>query len=231
MLLGSSLYVTSSAQLLSSVNLGSAAALSVAAGDRLVATATDADGNTSEFSASVNVVMPQFLAWLNGAQEAPPVDTPSTGLGRFAFNTAHTELAFILAVELGALSGPVTAAHFHGPAPIGANAGIVRTICANQVDCASAFTGGTAEGTWLATDPEAMTSSLVDALLAGNLYVNVHMSAHSGGEIRGQIERLICGDLNRDRVVRWTFRTWPFGKYRPNRLSQPVSLRLDVVSV
>ena len=66
------------------------------------------------------------------------------------------------------------------------------------MDCASAFTGGTATETWRATDPEALTPGLVDALLAGNLYVNVHTSAHPGGEIRGQIVRLICGDLNGD---------------------------------
>jgi hypothetical protein len=30
-------------------------------------------------------------------------------------------------------------------------------------------------------------SALLDAMRAGNTYVNVHSSAHAGGEIRGQI--------------------------------------------
>ena len=174
----------------------------VPAGQFITATATDTANNTSEFSQCRSVVAGAvpllFIAGLVGAQEVPPVGTPATGLGLFSFDAVQTELDFSVAVDLDALIGPVTAAHFHGPAPIGANAGAIRTICATQVDCATGFTGGTATGTWRATDPQALTPGLVDALLAGDLYVNVHTSVHPGGEIRGQIVPLICGDLNND---------------------------------
>lgn len=69
------------------------------------------------------------------------------------------------------LSAPVTAAHFHGPAPPGEPAGI-------QVG--------------IGTDNPAVGSATISAeqagdLLAGLWYVNVHSSAFSGGEIRGQV--------------------------------------------
>jgi CSLREA domain-containing protein/uncharacterized repeat protein (TIGR01451 family) len=56
-------------------NLGSAAALRVAAGDPLVGTATDAEGNTSEFSVPVTVAAPAAaqLAGFSATQEGEQV--------------------------------------------------------------------------------------------------------------------------------------------------------------
>ena len=70
------------------------------------------------------------------------------------------------------LSGDATAAHFHGPADAGANAGVAVPI------------KGTAS-------PMAGSAAITDAqaaeLLAGKWYINVHTAANKNGEIRGQV--------------------------------------------
>jgi CHRD domain len=70
------------------------------------------------------------------------------------------------------LTGPATAAHFHGPAAVGANAGVVVPF--NPV-----------------TSPITGKATLTDAQIAdletGKWYANVHTAANPGGEIRGQM--------------------------------------------
>lgn len=122
-------------------------------------------------------VSSSFVAALNGAQEVPRVTIPATGSGTFTLNTTHSELDFQVTVDAAQLSGPIAAAHIHN-APPGEDGPIVRDL---------GFTGGTASGVWTSTDLQPLTPALVDELLAGNLYVNVHTAANSGGEIRGQI--------------------------------------------
>ena len=72
------------------------------------------------------------------------------------------------------LSGPATAAHFHGPAEAGKNAGVAVPITPN-------------------TSPLAGSATLTDAqaadLQGGRWYVNVHTAANPGGEIRGQLTK------------------------------------------
>ena len=115
----------------------------------------------------------QFTAALTGAQEVPPVATSATGAGFFTLTPAG--VTFSIRVE--GLTGAISAAHFH-VGPPGVNGPIVRTI---------PFVAGTAAGIWQATDPEPLTAAHIAALLAGNLYVNVHTGAHPDGEIRGQL--------------------------------------------
>src|SRR6185295_1748531 len=79
-------------------------------------------------------------------------------------------------VTYSGLSGPVTAGHFHGPAPAGANAGVVVP-----------FTGSMAspiEGTATLTDAQ-----MAD-LVAGKWYANLHTAASPGGEFHGQVTGL-----------------------------------------
>jgi hypothetical protein len=71
------------------------------------------------------------------------------------------------------LTGPATAAHFHGPAAAGANAPPVVPIKGNL---ASPITGSAT-----------LTDAQAADLSAGNWYFNVHTAKYPDGEIRGQL--------------------------------------------
>ncbi len=72
------------------------------------------------------------------------------------------------------LSGPALAAHFHGPALPGMNAGVVVNI------------GGPTPGNPMQGSAHLNTTQIAD-LVAGRWYVNVHTAANPNGEIRGQV--------------------------------------------
>ena len=98
------------------------------------------------------------------------ITSSGKGVGTFTYDPASKELAYNVTYE--GLTGPAMAAHIHGPAEPGANAGPVIPFPA-------------------ATSPITGKAVLTDAqaaeLAAGKYYVNVHTAANRGGEIRGQI--------------------------------------------
>ena len=71
------------------------------------------------------------------------------------------------------LSGPATAGHFHGPAPVGANAGVALPFPGQM---RSPMEGSAT-----------LTAAQVADLMAGRWYANIHTAANPGGEIRGQM--------------------------------------------
>jgi CHRD domain len=107
---------------------------------------------------------------LVSSAEVPPNDSAGTGTVTITFDTATKKLSWD--GTYSGLTGPETAAHFHGPAEPGKNASVVIPISATS----SPFKG---------------TADLTDAqaadLLAGRWYVNVHTEAHKGGELRAQV--------------------------------------------
>jgi hypothetical protein len=110
-----------------------------------------------------------FKAVIDGAQEVPPTPSPGTGLGCFmldANNMLHYEVSYT------GMMGAETAAHIHGPAPIGANAGVVFPF---------------ALGTPKIGSFGPLTAVEVADLSNGLYYVNIHSQIFPGGEIRGQI--------------------------------------------
>ena len=114
-----------------------------------------------------------FHADLKGSAEVPPTGSAGTGTAEATFDPATKKLDYT--VTGSGLSGPATMAHFHGPAPAGANAGVLVPLAVTP--------------TMPVTGSATLTDSQVASLEAGNWYVNVHTAAHPGGEIRGQVEK------------------------------------------
>lgn len=110
---------------------------------------------------------------LSGQNQVPPVDTAGTGLLAAAFDTETRLLSWTITYE--GLTGPPTAAHFHGPAELGVNAGVAVGL---PGDLASPMTGEV-------TLDEAQAGDL----LGGLYYLNIHTGAFPAGEIRGQLVR------------------------------------------
>lgn len=109
---------------------------------------------------------------LTGASEVPPNTSKGTGEADVTYDTSDKKLSWKLTYS--GLTGPATAAHFHGPAEAGKNAGVVVPIT---------NTASGSEGSATLTDAQAAD------LTAGKMYINVHTEANKGGEIRGQVTK------------------------------------------
>jgi hypothetical protein len=97
-----------------------------------------------------------------------PVDA-SLEVGTGTFTLTESGLQYDITVRN--LSSSLTAAHFHLGAA-GVNGDILQSI---------SFSGNRATGTW------ALTTDQRNAVLRGQIYVNVHTTNHPDGEIRGQV--------------------------------------------
>jgi CHRD domain/Secretion system C-terminal sorting domain len=115
----------------------------------------------------------EFVASLSGAQEVPPVTTNGVGIGTFNLSQSRDKLKF--RVVVGGLSGPITSCHFHQGA-----AGVAGPVV---LDLLSFVSGNVIEG------EVTPTPAIVTAMLAGQIYINVHTATNLGGEIRGQLIR------------------------------------------
>jgi hypothetical protein len=115
------------------------------------------------------VASQSYNAALEGAQEVPPVATPGYGDGVFTLDGANM---LHYTINYFSLLGPETAAHIHGPANPGVNAGVVFPLPL---------------GTPKIGVVGPLTAAQIGWLNSGLLYVNVHTTPYPGGEIRGQI--------------------------------------------
>lgn len=112
----------------------------------------------------------KFHADLKGASEAPANLSPGTGSMDATLDTTSKVLTYN--ATYAGLSGPATAAHFHGPAKPGSNA-------PPQVPVAKL--GNPISGTATLNDDQ------IDDLKSGMWYFNIHTQNVPGGEIRGQV--------------------------------------------
>jgi hypothetical protein len=125
-----------------------------------------------------------FSSTLTGAQDVPtPVNTQQSlvGSGTFLFDPSTNNLSFAFAFT--GLTGPALAAHFHNGAT-GVAGPVVQGICGSPNSILSSCPSGTSafiSGTWT------VPTDQVQALLTGQIYVNVHTATNPSGELRGQI--------------------------------------------
>ena len=115
----------------------------------------------------------KFKATLDGKSEVPATTSTGSGTADIDYDPASKKLSWKLTYT--GLSGPAKAAHFHGPAEAGKNAGVAVAI--------PGATASPAEGSATLTDAQAAD------LQAGKYYINVHTEANPGGEIRGQVTK------------------------------------------
>ena len=113
----------------------------------------------------------KLKADLAASSEVPPNQSAGKGTLEATFDTASKQLTYT--VNYSGLTGPATAAHFHGPAAAGANAGVAVPV----------------QGAL--TSPIKGTATLTDAqaadLTSDKYYFNIHTDANKPGEIRGQV--------------------------------------------
>jgi hypothetical protein len=112
-----------------------------------------------------------FKNEMKASEEVPPNDSTATGTVEASLDTATNVLSWT--VTYSGLTGPAVAAHFHGPAEPGKNAGPVVPV---EGDLASPIKGTATISPEQAAD-----------LQAGKWYFNLHTDAHKDGEIRGQL--------------------------------------------
>lgn len=111
---------------------------------------------------------------LSGSQQVPAVETAGKGMADIKYDPATREVSWT--ITYSGLSGPVTMAHFHGPADKGANAGVQIWLSKQGSPADSPIKGKTT-----------LTPEQAKDFSAGKWYVNLHTQAHPGGEIRGQV--------------------------------------------
>lgn len=111
---------------------------------------------------------------IDGTQEVPPSGSPGAGIGMVAIDKVNDMLGFD--ITFAGLAGAETAAHIHGYAPPGANAGVLFSLPAGPRKLA----------VW--NYPAGDEVNILDGLT----YINIHTNVNPGGEIRGQVQGFDC---------------------------------------
>jgi hypothetical protein len=112
--------------------------------------------------------MVKFKADLKTSEEVPPTESSGAGTADVTLDTAANKVSWKVTYEN--LTGDPTAAHFHGPAKVGENAGPIVDITANIKD-------GSAD----------VTADQAKMISDGTTYINIHTQKFPDGEIRGQV--------------------------------------------
>ncbi|MGE0486292.1 MAG: CHRD domain-containing protein [Gammaproteobacteria bacterium] len=122
----------------------------------------------------------EFGGLLDGAEEVPGVSTPGNGLALLLFDDATKVLTWSVSFHdlTGVVAGAPAAGVYHaaagstGPLAFAIDAGLINGSGATE----GMFFGFTS-----------IAPAIESALLAGHLYLNLHTTAHPGGEVRTQL--------------------------------------------
>jgi hypothetical protein len=118
----------------------------------------------------------KYTTTMTAAEEVPANTSTGKGRAELMLNTATKELTWNITWE--GLTGDAVAAHLHGPADKGANAGVQVQLGVQGTPPKSPLTG-----------KATLTDAQIADLNAGKLYVNIHTPMNKGGEIRGQVSK------------------------------------------
>ena len=131
-------------------------------------------GFTVMLAGSASAATVKFHATLDAASEVPPSKSTGSGEATASLDTATHELTYD--VTFSGFSSDVTAAHIHGPAAAGKNAGVVVPL-------------GSAPKSPIHGSAK-LTPEQEQELTAGMYYVNVHSKNNPSGAVRGQLTQV-----------------------------------------
>ncbi|MEX0134936.1 CHRD domain-containing protein [Bacillus nitratireducens] len=128
-----------------------------------------------------------FFAKLRGRNEVPPVETDARG--QAFFKVSRDELSLKFELDLFDIEN-VVVAHLHLGAK-GTNGPVVAFLFGPitnpvSIECAT-FTGMITQEDLVGPLAGQTLDALVNEIIAGNIYINVHTVQYPNGEIRGQL--------------------------------------------
>lgn len=119
-----------------------------------------------------------YLAVLNAGQEVPPTPSNAIGVAFLTLNRETTDLCY--SISFTVLDGLETAAHIHGPADPGDNAGVLFDISPSPPGLSPLGSPKTG-----CVGP--LSKREREALMKGLFYIDIHSDVFPDGEIRGQV--------------------------------------------
>ena len=138
------------------------------------------------------VARDNYQAVLSGRAVRPDSISTSGG-GAFTATLSSDTSAMTYQLDYAQLSSAATGIHLHGPAKDTVNASIILDLAALPSGGTGTYTLGTSGSASGSIDlARAVTTtisgdSLRKLLMLGLVYVDIHTTNHSGGEIRGQV--------------------------------------------
>ena len=123
------------------------------------------------YAATASAATEKFHATLTAASEVPPSKSTGSGEADVSLDTATHEITYN--VTFSGFSSAAVAAHIHGPAAPGKNAGVIVPLGNNPT---SPIHGS-----------HKLTAEQEKQLTAGEYYVNIHTKNNPAGAIRGQL--------------------------------------------
>jgi len=151
-----------------------------------------------------------FTFPLSGAQEVP--SNASAGSGVCTVTLDDVSGAVTVTGSYANLGTAATAAHIHGPAPAGVNAGILIGL---------SHTGGT---TGTLSGGGVLSGANITNMINGLTYVNVHTAGIPGGEIRGQVIQTVP-TMGEWAMIALGAAVLAAGLFYLKRRSQPLAVR------
>jgi len=142
-------------------------------------------GTPKAVTTSSTVTATTFSAVLNGAQEVPPVVSTASGTATVTVDAARTTINVTLNTA-GVVNA--TASHIHFGV-VGMSGGVLFSLFISPGVFPATLTKTltSADFTPDAVNGIITFADAVNAILAGNAYINVHTLANPSGEIRGQV--------------------------------------------
>ena len=146
------------------------------AGLFVLATATQAQAQTMTFTAA-----------LHGGNEVPGVLTGAVGTGTATLDLAAKTVTY--RIDVYNMPVGTTASHFHVGAPGVAGPVVVNFTVAAGISNDFSISGTAPPTGLIAREAWGIISweDFLQALMLGNVYINVYSTNNPGGEIRGQV--------------------------------------------